>query len=121
MDVEFDDGLVHFERLGKANGFALQSLEMSAKVEVFALNVLSAVFANAVTFGVKGFAIAFPIVGSEVSHITRSQFVAELSATGISASSQHKSRDVAGMTVQSIPKPALLPFVLHKRPLFIDF
>ena len=76
MDVEFDDGLVHFKGLGKANSFALQSLEMSAKVEVFAFDVLRAFFANVVTFGVKGFAIALPVVGGKMAHITAGQFLA---------------------------------------------
>ncbi len=83
MDVDFDDSFVHFERFGKRNGFALQSLEMGldmgAEVEAFAFDALRAVFANVVTFGVKGFAIALPIVGGEVTHhITRCQFLAQL-------------------------------------------
>ena len=121
MDVEFDDSLVHFKRLGKANRFALQSLEMSAKVQVFALNVLSALFANVVTFGIKSFRIALPIVGGKVAHITAGQFAAQFSTIGIGAFSQHKGGNIAGVAIQTIPNPALLSFILHKSPLFINF
>ena len=74
MDVEFDDSLVHFERLGKADGSALQSLEMGAEVEVLAevlaLDTLRAVFAHAVALNGQDFSVALPIVGGEVAHIT---------------------------------------------------
>ncbi len=51
MDVKFEDGLVHLEVFGKADGFALPWFEMGAKVEVFALDALGAVCAEVVALG----------------------------------------------------------------------
>ena len=49
---------------------------MGAKVEVFAFDALRAVFANVVPFWVKSFALTLPVIGGEVSHVTRGQFPA---------------------------------------------
>ncbi len=121
MDVEFDNGLVHFECFGKANGFALHSLEMSAEVEIVALDALRAIFANVVTFRIQGFTIALPVISVEVSHLAASQLAAQVVTTGISAPSQNPSRNVSGVAVTAIPEPTLLLFVMHKTPLLIHF
>lgn len=119
MDVEFEDVLVHFGRLGKAEGFALHALEMSAKVEVFAFDALGAVFAYLMALGGQHFGVALPVVGVETPHLTGRQFLAELAATGVGAPAQDEGGNVSGVAVEAIPKPHLLSFVLHKTPLFI--
>lgn len=119
MDVEFEDVLVHFGRFGKADGFSLHAFEMSAKVEVFSFNVLRAVFSDLMAFGRQHFGVALPVVSVETPHLARGQFLAEFAAVGISAASQDKGGDMSDMAIETIPKPHLLSFVLHKTPLFI--
>ncbi len=113
MDVEFEDIFVHFGRFGKADGFALQPFEVSAKVQVFALDALGAVFSDMMAFGWQHFGVALPVVGVEVSHLARQKLLDELAATGIGAAAQDEDRNISGVTVKTIPKPHLLPFVLH--------
>lgn len=121
MDIEFNDRFMHIRLFGKADGFALHTFEMGAKVEVFTFDALRAVFADVMSFGRKRFFVAFPVVGIEVPHLTGCQLAAQLSTTRIRTASQDKSRNKAGMAVETIPKPHLLLFVLHKAPLLIHF
>ncbi len=74
MNVEFENIVVHLMGLGKADGFALQSFEMSAEVEVFAFDVLRAVLADVVTTWLQHFGIAWPVIGVKASHLTLCQF-----------------------------------------------
>ena len=121
MDVEFEDIDVHLRRLGKANGFALHPLEVRAKVEVFALDVLGAVFSDVVLGRRQSFLVAFPSVGVKPPHLATSQFVRQFSAVGVGAAPHHKSRNVTGVTIQAIPQPELLFFALHVAPHLIHF
>ncbi len=72
-------------------------------------------------FGIQQFGVTLPVVGVEVSHATGGQLAAQLLTTGIGAASQNKGGNRPGVTVEAIPQPALLLFVLHKTPLFIHF
>lgn len=89
---------------------------MSAKVEVFAFNILGAGLADEVKLRIDELGVTFPLVGIELIHIARRKFLAQLSATGIGAPSQHKRRDASCAPVEGIPEPILLFFVLDKRP-----
>lgn len=119
MDVEFKDVLVHFGRFGKTDGFSLHAFEMSAKVEVFAFDVLGAVFADLMAFGRQHFGVALPVVSVELSHLTGGQFLAEFATVGIGAATQDKGGNISSVAIEAIPQPHLLSFVLHKTPLFI--
>ena len=105
---------MHLKRLGKADSFALQAFEMSAKVEVFAFDVLSAGFADEVELRVEALGVAFPLIGVELEYIAGRKLLAQCSATGIGASSQNKGGNSSGAAVERIPQPVLLFFVLDK-------
>lgn len=94
---------------------------MSAEVEVFAFDVLGAGFSDEVDLLVKALGIAFPMVGVKLLHAAASKFLAQLATTRIGAAPDEESGDTPGAAIEGIPQPILLFFILHKRPLLIDF
>ena len=77
MNVEFYDVDVHLIGFGKSDGFALHSLEMGAKVEVFSFDALGAVFSDVMFGGGQGFFVAFPRIGKVAFDLARGQFAQE--------------------------------------------
>ncbi len=90
--------------------------EVGAKVEIFAFDVLGAVFADMMALRLQGLGVALPVIGVKAAHLAPFQFLEQFLATGIGAAPGDKGGNISGVAVEAIPEPILPLFALHKRP-----
>ncbi len=117
VDVEFDDLVVHFVRLGVANSFSGESFEVGSEVAVFSFDVGGVRFSNLMFLGRDNLCIGFEIVGRKSLDLYCLEFFEQSFAGALVSFTDVKSQDFLLLRDVGVPNPTFLLFSFaHKRP-----
>jgi len=93
VDEKADYDIVHFLKLGKANGFASKPLNPGPQSQMFALDLLCIPLANLVLFLGKVALVGTPVVSEEPGDSERLQKLFQLQENHILAVAKHVGED----------------------------
>lgn len=105
---------MHLQALGKTDGLAMKALEVSAKVEVEALDVLCPLFANPVSSRWKKLLIGLQSISQKARYTAAAQFSDHLLTRSISSWSKLEGDNAFGLWIKTIPEPLLILLAADK-------
>ncbi len=120
IDEKTDHQIVHALGLGKANCATHQALNSGPKIEVFVLNFLCLVLADAMRIGVKMARVRAPPIGVKRGDAKRFQQGFQPQKNGVLAPSEHIGQYLPRVVINGMPEPSRIRLAGDKTPHFVE-